>query len=253
MFRCACRRRLQNFNTGFGDYTNPNIQARQFDIEKVEALMTESGWKRGSDGIWTKGPMRYAVNVTYGSDLHTPRLVLLQEEAKKAGIELKLQRLDASTWERVVHEKKHDAVMLTFGTGFRPAYWQHFHSDNAHKPQTNNITNTDDPEMDKLIEAYRSSTQASERIKYAHQIQQKVHDISAFMPLFYSGYTRLAYWRWWRFPDVPATKAYSPFSPLQVGTFWFDPDLKKETEAAMKSGKTFKPETIINTTYKVEH
>ena len=34
---------------------------------------------------------------------------------------------------------------------FVQAYWQGFHSDNAHKPQTNNITNTDDPELDKLI------------------------------------------------------------------------------------------------------
>ena len=34
--------------------------------------------------------------------------------------------------------------------GMRPSYWQGWHSDNAHNPQTNNITNTDDPKLDQL-------------------------------------------------------------------------------------------------------
>ena len=77
--------RLQRFNTGYGEYTNPNVRARTFDIAKVEELMMASGWERGEDGIWTKGDMRYSVKVTYHFDPHTPRLVLLKEEAKKSG------------------------------------------------------------------------------------------------------------------------------------------------------------------------
>ena len=67
--------------------------------------MTESGWERGDDGIWTKGDMRYSVKVTYSFDGHTPRLVLLKEEAKKAGIEMNLQRLDGSAMFKLILEK----------------------------------------------------------------------------------------------------------------------------------------------------
>ncbi len=36
--------------------------------------------------------------------------------------------------------------MGQYGTELRPSPWQTFHSVNAHKPNTNNTTNTDDPE-----------------------------------------------------------------------------------------------------------
>ena len=39
------------------------------------------------------------------------------------------------------------------------------------------ITNTDDAEMDKLIDAYRDSLDEDQRIELAHRIQTRVHEI----------------------------------------------------------------------------
>ena len=245
--------RLQRFNTGFGDYTNPNVRARTFDINKVEELMTASGWERGDDGIWTKGDMRFSVKVPYSFDGHTPRLVLLKEEAKKAGVEMNLQKLDSSAAYKLVMEKKHDLAWWGWSTPFRPSYWQGFHSDNAHKPQTNNITNTDDPELDKLIRCYRDSIIPEKRIELAHIIQEKIHEIGSFVPTYKVGYFRTAYWRWWRFPEVVATKnSDGLFEPFGTGLFWLDADIKEETEQAMESGESFEPQTLIDTTFKVD-
>lgn len=245
--------RLHNYNTGFGAYSNTKIRARTFDVKKVEALMSQSGWQRGTDGIWTKDGKRYSVKVTYSFDGHTPRLVLLKEEAKKAGIELNLQRLEGSATFKLILEKKHDVAWMGWSTSFRPQYWQGFHSDNAHKPQTNNITNTDDPELDKLIMNYRNSIVAEERIKLAHQIQEKIHEISLFVPSYKVGYFRTAYWRWFQFPKVASTKNSSGlFDPFETALFWVDSEIKKETEVAMKSGKSFEPKTVVDRTYKVD-
>ena len=245
--------RLQRFNTGYGEYTNPNVRARTFDIAKVEELMMASGWERGEDGIWTKGDMRYSVKVTYHFDPHTPRLVLLKEEAKKAGIEMNLQKLDSSTAFKLILEKKHDVAWMGWSTGIRPAYRQHFHSDNAHKPQTNNITNTDDPELDELIINYRDCIVPAGRIKLAHIIQEKIHEIGSFVPNYKVGYFRTAYWRWWKLPEVAATKnSDGLFEPFGTGVFWLDADLKKETEEAMESDESFEPKTLIDTTFKVD-
>ncbi len=248
--------RLHNVTTGFGKYTNPQIRARNFDIPKVEALMTQSGWKRGNDGIWIKGKMRYSVRVTYTSDTHTARLAFLKEEAKKAGVELNLQRLDGSAAFKSFLEKKHDVAWMGWSTGFRPQYWGSFHSVNAHKPQTNNITNTDDPEMDQLIDSYRKASQTSERIKLAHAIQEKVHEIGSFVPAYKVGYFRAIYWRWWQLPRVPATRSSESFFDLFAddygtgGLFWLDPEIKKETQQAMKTGKRFDSKTLIDNTFK---
>ncbi|RLC27474.1 MAG: ABC transporter substrate-binding protein [Deltaproteobacteria bacterium] len=246
--------RLEQGFMGYGPYTNPKIRARRFDLEKVDFYMKKAGWKRGPDGIWTRDGHRFSVEITYSYDAHTPRLVVLKEEARKAGIELRLQRLDPSAAYKKVLEKKHDVAWLGWSTSLRPQYWEHFHSVNAHRPQTNNITNTDDPEMDRLIDQYRSSIDEKERIRLSRKIQEKIHEIGAFVPTFLVPYVRQACWRWWRLPKVPGTRQttdlFDPFSDATGGLFWFDEFEYKKTVRAMKKRITFPPVTIVDKTFR---
>ena len=248
--------RLEHGFMGYGPYSNNNIRARRFDLERVQYYMQEAGWTRGADGIWEKGKGRFSVEVIYSHEAHTPRLVVLKEEAKKAGVELRLQRLDSSAAYKKIMEKKHDVAWMGWSTSLRPQYWEHFHSVNAHKPQTNNITNTDDPEMDRLIDAYRNSLEEKERIRLSLEIQEKIHEIGAFVPTFMVPYVREAYWRWWQLPKIPGTKhstdLFDPFGSAIGGLFWFDKELYEETERAMKKKKKFPPVTIIDETYKMK-
>lgn len=246
--------RLEQGFMGYGRYTNETIRARRFDLDKVAQLMTQAGWRRGADGIWAKNGMRFAAEVVYSQDAHTPRLVVLKEEAKKAGLELTLQRLDPAATYKKVMEKNHDVAWIGWSTSLRPQYWEHFHSQNAHKPQTNNITNTDDPEMDKLIDAYRESLEEAERIDLSRRIQQKIHDTGCFVPTFMVPYVREAYWRWWRLPAVAGTRhsgeLFDPFGSGAGGLFWFDKQRYEDTRKAMKEGDRFEPVTIVDETYK---
>jgi len=248
--------RLEHHYVGYGRYSDNSIRARRYDLEKVNEYMQKAGWKRGSDGIWVKNGLRFSVEVTYGFDGHTPRLVVLKEEAKKAGIELRLQKLDAAASFKKFLEKKHDVAWMGWSTGLRPAFWQHYHSFNAHKPQTNNISNTDDPELDKLIDAYRDSLEEEERIELSLRIQEKLHGINAFVPTFMVPYVRQAFWRWWRLPEIAGTKhsgdLFDPFGSSTGGLFWYDKELHDETKKAMKKKKKLQPVTIIDETYKME-
>ncbi len=246
--------RLESGYVGYGPYTNTEIRARRFDIRKVEALMTEAGWHRGADGIWEKDDQRYSVEVVYSREEHTTRLVVLKEEAKKAGIELRLSRLDPSASFKKVLEKRHDVAWVGWSTGMRPHFWEFWHSVNAHKGQTNNITNTDDPELDRLIDAYRNSLDEAERIALSWEIQARVHEIGAFVPTFMVPYFREAYWRWWRFPEPPATRSsgslFSPFDSATGGLFWFDEERYRETREAMGEGRALPRVTRIDETFK---
>ncbi|MCG8335537.1 MAG: extracellular solute-binding protein [Proteobacteria bacterium] len=245
--------RLHHGTIGYGKFTNQNIKARTYNIEKVQELMNASGWSRGKDGIWTKGNQRYSVKVTYTFEPHAPRLAYLKEEAKKAGIELRLQRLDAGIQWKMALDKKHEVAWTGFPATYRPQYWGIYHSDNAHKPQTANFTNTDDPELDDLIELYRTTIEDEKRYGIAKTIQAKIHEIGAFVPSYKVGYFRTVYWRWWKFPEVQSTKlSTSLFEPFSSGLFWFDKEEYEKTQKAMKSGQVFPPETIINKTFKPE-
>ena len=248
--------RLIHGYVGYGEYSNNSIRPRTYSIEKVTALMTDAGWQRGKDGIWEKDGRRFSVQVTYGFEQHTPRLVVLKEEARRAGVELRLQKLDSSAAFKKFLEKQHDVAWMGWSTGLRPSFWQHWHSDNAHKPQTNNITNTDDPRIDRLIDQYRDSLSSDERKRLSKQIQEKIHEQGAFVPTFMVPYVREGFWRWIRLPEFHGTKKsdtlFDPFNTMTGGLFWIDTKEKEQTLEAKDQGEVFEPVTIKDERYKSE-
>lgn len=241
--------RLPNFHSGYGDYTNPNIQAKPFDLAKADELLNAAGWSQlGDDGIRVKDGQKLAFTVGYSQPIHTPRLALLKEDMKKAGIDMQLQLLTGASFYRNVMEKKHQAAWMGWGAGSRPAYRQHFHSDNANKPQTNNITNTADADMDKLIESYRVATTKAERVRLAHELQAKIADIGAYIPTYMVPYTREAAWAYVRLPDDVAPKrTNSLFSPMGLGTLWIDQSIRKKIQRR----ETLPPETVVDERYRL--
>lgn len=246
--------RLKTHHDGYWDYSNPDIQPREFDLQKAGEYLDAAGFTtRGPDGIRMRGGQRLALRVVYSTQEHTPRLVLLREEARKAGVELNLQLLDSSAAFKQILEKQHQIAWMGWGITLTPRFWQHYHSENAHKPQTNNITNTDDPELDALIMEYRAATDKETRIRLAHELEQMIHDSGAFIPTYKVPYTREAYWRWLRLPEHYATRTTEViFNPMVEGLFWIDEEIKAETLAAKNRGDAFEVVNITDTTWRVE-
>ncbi|TOE36824.1 hypothetical protein CGJ44_24555, partial [Vibrio parahaemolyticus] len=61
-----------------------------------------------------------------------------------------------------------------------------------------------------------------------------------------------AHWRWVKIPKDGMTKATEwVLHPMDIGNFWIDESVKKETEKAMKSGKSFPEVTVIDDRYKL--
>src|SRR5262249_7961002 len=150
----------------------------------------------------------------------------LKEEARKAGVELNLQLQDSSAAFKQILEKKHQIAWMGWTTNLFPQFWEHYHSDNAHKTQTNNITNTDDPELAKLIIEHPEATDKATRIRLALEIEQRIHDMAAFIPMYKVPYTREGYWRWLKLPEHYGTRTTEAlFDPLSAslqsdGLFW---------------------------------
>ena len=246
--------RQHTHDTGYGSYSNMDVRAREFDLAKADEYFKLAGWgERGPDGIRIKDGNRLAVILTYSTQLHTDRLVILREEAKKAGVDLQLNLLDGATSYKNIMEKKHQAAWLSWSSGLRPEYMQFYLSEFAHKPVPNNVTNTDDPEMDKMILAYQDSNNSAERAALARNIQAKIHEIGMYIPSYYVPFVRQGYWRWMKLPDGNATRLSELiFDPVGLGLFWIDEEDKARTLAALKAGEKFEPVKIIDETWKVK-
>lgn len=242
----------------YWNYTNPNVKALPFDLAKASEYFDAAGWtQRGPDAIRIKQGQRLAVTISYGTDEHTPWLIVLREEARKAGIELNLQLLDPATWGRQLQEKKHQIIVMSLSRGLTPSFWQAHHSDNAHKPNTNNVTNTDNPELDLLIEEYDQTSELEGRVSLAHEIQQIVADEASFLPLYTPTYVRETFWRWMKLPEWHSVRTVDDlnggvFDPVGLGLFWIDEDEKAATLEARASGRTFPPIDIVDTTWRVD-
>jgi peptide/nickel transport system substrate-binding protein len=69
------------------------------DLAKVDEIMTEDGWEKGSDGIWAKGGQKASLelNSTAGNARRERTGEILISQWKEAGFDLKLNYTEAGT------------------------------------------------------------------------------------------------------------------------------------------------------------
>jgi len=249
--------RLNTANDGYGPYSHPDIKARAFDIERAVAYFETAGFnQRGPDGILQRADgTRLAFTLSSGYEALKDVLTILKEEAAKAGLEFRVEVLDATAGWKKVQEKQHDIHFSAFGYSLElyPRFWETFHSDNAYdkafldtgeinpdrkpKPQTNNLETLAIQQMDDWIIQYRTESSAAAMVTLAHQMSELHHDYASFVPGFYSGFFRLGHWRWIRYPEHFSYKHASGSQEYFV--HWVDEAIKTETLAAKDSGVTF--------------
>ncbi len=243
--------RLPGWTRGFGAFDNPDIQARPFSIRTAREYFAKAGYdKEGGDGILrnAKG-RRLEVVLTYSNDpIRERMMVILKEEARKAGLDLVLDGLDHTVVYKKQMQKEHELAYSAWG--FQPPYpryYEYFHSSNAYdekgnlKQDTNNVFSFADDRMDSLVTAYRKAQTDEEKIKYAHEMQVIVHDSGVFIPGYMTEFGRVGVWRWVRWPDSEFTEFAPPrkYIPMETYVYWIDEEMKKETLAAKRSGETF--------------
>ena len=251
--------RLRTANDGYPDYSHPTLQAREFDIQKAQDYFAAAGFRdRGPDGILVnERGEKLAFTLSTGYESLRDVLTILKQEAAKAGLEFRVEVLDSTAGWKKVQEKKHDISLTAFGRFLEPypRFWEHYHSDNAYddaflddgsvnpdrviKTQTNNLETFAVYEMDRMIDAYRASNSAADMVELSHRMQELHHEQASWVPGYYNPALRIGHWRWVRYPDY-FTHRYSS-SAGELFVHWIDTELKREVQAARKSGQAFPP------------
>lgn len=235
--------RMQTSSDGYARVHFPHIHARPFSVNKALEYFAKAGFtKRGPDGILVNGQgQRLSFTITTPYAPLRAVLTILKQQAAKAGLDFKIEVLDSTTAFKKIDEKQDQIAFVAYSPTVEeyPRYWEFFDSANAHKPQTNNITNTDIPALDKLIDQYRHATTMDQIRALATKIETIVHNDAAFVPGFEIPFYRVAFWRWIRWPEDFSVRF--SLAPGQYGLDWLDPKIKQETLAARAAGRTFPP------------
>ncbi len=238
--------RMNIAQEGFGQFTDTSIKAREFDPAKAAEYFAKAGFTtRGSDGTFQDAQgQRLAFTITNSYKRLESALVVIQQEAKKAGVDLSIETPEPTAAWKKFNERNHDLAFSAFNVSVEmyPRFWEEWHGSNAYekdgkiKTDTNNFTMTADKEMDAWIDRYDKSSDVAEMKELAWKIETKLHESAAFIPAFKMPWYRVGHWRWLKFPDHFDVRTSRDFE--ETWTFWIDEDERKATAAAMKSGKS---------------
>ncbi len=255
--------RLNTTADGYGDMSHPTLRARPFDLAKAAEHFTRAGYaQRGPDGILRNARgERLSVTLTTGYEALAPLLTILQQEARKAGLDFQVEVLDSSAAWKKIQEKNHDIAFSAFGVGVElyPRYWETYHSINAYdqpyladgrtpnperkpKVQTNNLQSLAIPELDPLIDRYESSENLDDMRAMARTMEEILYEDASFSPGFKMPFYRSATWRWLGFPETLGTR-YSN-GALESSVHWIDESKKPETLSARRDESKSFPSSV---------
>jgi microcin C transport system substrate-binding protein len=248
--------RLKTEKDGFGKYSHPTIEARAFSIEKAGEHFANAGFtQRGADGILMNAQgQRLSFALTTHYDRYTDVFTILKEEAVKAGLELRIEMLDAAAGFRKAQEKQHDIYFVGFNIALEPLprFWEYFHSVNAYdeaflddgsinperkvKPQTNNLQSIAVFEIDQLVDRFTATTNESEIQELSHRLIELHHDYASYSPGFVQPFYWHSYWNWVKYPDG-FNYRYTK-SARELFVHWIDEEAKVATLAARSAGQS---------------
>lgn len=241
-------RRLNAFSEGYPLLGDPPIKAREFSPQKARECFAKAGYTQvDRDGVLKKPDgERLSVTITHRkTPLVDKYMQRLREEALKCGLEFKLESMDGSAAFQKASQKEHQIFQAAWGSS--PPFPDHFqfcHSSNAYQADgktllrnTNNFFSLKNAQMDKFCEAERSATTVDEFRTAVFGADQIIHDEAVWVPGFEQNFYWVAYWRWVKWP--PGFNVSVSQDPFQNHVLWIDEAAKKETQAAMRSGKVF--------------
>lgn len=154
---------------------DPTIQRIPYDPASAIALLKSAGWEdRNGDGTLDKDgtPFKF----TFLANPHSVKLSklvpLLQEEFKKVGIEMDVEKVDGAQYVGRLRAHDFDAASLGWNNNdVNTDQFQVYHS--TQKTGGSNFVSYDSKRADALIEQIRVTFDDTER----HELERKLHDV----------------------------------------------------------------------------
>jgi microcin C transport system substrate-binding protein len=253
---------------GFGWDVNPNVRPRPFDPAKAREYFAKAGYtQQGPDGVLTNAQgQRLSFTITTLYRQYQDVLVILKQEALKAGLEFNVEVLDPTTGFQKMQEKKHEIAMIAYSRSVEmyPRYWEYMSGDNAYdvpyladgspnparkvKPDTNNLTEIADHDLDQLIKKYDKAETMDVVKDLSAKIEQKFHDNASWVNGWAVPFYRLGYRPWVKWP-----KDFNAMQSMDYEEFflmWIDPDVQKATLAAKAEGRSLGPQVHVYDKFK---
>jgi microcin C transport system substrate-binding protein len=255
------------------EYANPSLPSRDFSSEKAREHLEKAGYRR-PETVSSRGLLGQIRNAAYGllftrSDTDDilvndkgekasftltyaakgleRHLTVMQQDFRRAGIDVRLQLLEPGTAFQRALERKFEMVNIGMTGGLYPEPRQYLHTEFKKAKNNNDFWGFGTEEVDGLIKTYEENLDAEARRQAMWKIDQTVHDEAFYIPFWDAPYVRLVYWDYIQFPEFYLPKRTQQIIDWMV--YWIDPVKKAALEEAMKSGKAYPLDPEIDKDY----
>lgn len=252
------------------EFANPDVKSYPFDPAKAAEHLARAGYRRpasvNAQGTWAKlwnaaygliftrsdtddilvndRGERASFTVLYGNKGLEPHLSVVQQDYRRAGVDMRLQQLEpGTTFERGL-ERKFEMILIGWSAGFYPDPREYLGTEFKNATNNNDVWGFGTKEVDALIKTYEESLDADARKKAMYRIDEIVHEDAFYIPFWDAPYVRLVHWDYIQFPEFYLPKRTQSLTDFLV--YWIDPDKKTALAQAMRENRPYKVDPDID-------
>ncbi len=160
---------------------NKAVAPLPYDPEHALALLRAAGWSdRDGDGILDKDGQSFAFTLLINNAPFVERLsTIYQEDLRRIGIEMKLQKLEDATLIGRALKKDFDAIVLLWGFGYDSDLSTIWHSGRSY-----NFVSYQNPRVDAILATLQSEFAPDERRRLNHEMHALIYADQPYTFLF---------------------------------------------------------------------
>jgi oligopeptide transport system substrate-binding protein len=161
---------------------NPNVNGYSFDPVRAKQLLRESKYGDNLDSI---PPITITTAGSFGANVSLDMEVVLQMWEKNLGISAEFQQTEFATFLKDLHKRR----FQMFDIGWIADYPdpENFLDILFYSGSSNNHTNYNNTEVDRLLLEARVETDDTVRFSIYNEVEQMILDDAPWIPLWYSG------------------------------------------------------------------
>lgn len=167
---------------------NSEVKKVEYNLEEAKKMLAAAGWKDADgDGFIDKAGQKMTIDfkIPSGNDITKQLALMLQEQFKKAGIELNISERE---WTVFIDEMKKHKFEMNIASWTIPARvsdpYQIWHTESA-KEGGSNYVGFGNAESDAIIKQIRASLDENERIELYKKLQKMIYDNQPVIFMFY--------------------------------------------------------------------
>lgn len=165
-------------------------------IEKADALLTKAGYLL-KDGVrLTKDGKPLQISIMIKDEKLEKLGIIYQQNLKKLGIQLTIQRMDTVQYENKVIESDFDMIIHAISNGVSPGIEQvyYYSTKTADEKGSSNYVGFKDPVLEELAKNILKAKNKDEHIAFCRAMDRYLMHQYCFIPLIYDNKYRASYW-----------------------------------------------------------